>query len=646
MSIVFLWTGTLSNEHAGYRACKCLRRFYRLDRFGPCSECPAHGIKCVDDTAILAPNYFWKWANQSSKEFYKEFVDNIHSFGPDYNDTYSKFTISLPKPVKCPFAGSCKGGIDSECEEGYQGNLCATCSHGYYLRFNFCLKCPGFLVSIISSLVVIGVFILMFTMVLWGDSKKTENNRTVADIIMSCFKIVIGFYQVISGVFSALTRVHWPVTLIAMDKFLKLFDGNIFQFAPWSCVYSQLRLNPFLQFILVLSVTFVVVSFAFVYMFLQLLYIKGNKDRPESEKLRALSRLKRSCYRNIFLFLLASYPMTSKTIIQILPLPGACVKHCFSDEGSQCISLMKADYSIQCFTPQHKTYWPFAAVFSVYPVGFPLMVLLLIYKYRQSERYEELSFGLKVFFENYKDKFWFWEITEMYRKLILISLIFLFGSGGVSQIGLTLLVVSVFGVAYTFFRPIKGKFEDLLQTFVLWVIFFDVCLGAMYSTSDVTKDNDSLIVNILFVVLNSSVLLVALGKPNDYSTASFLTDSMSRAPSGLWKIKTLDSLQWFAKRHPNKGRINSKFEKKERREKKSDGRTISFYIGFFAQRFWPKKVHWPSRSICWKRFQKSSYKKLYIKAGILCHQHEKIKCHSLGRLQLILANLKFLILFI
>ena len=79
----------------------------------------------------------------------------------------------------------------------------------------------------------------------------------------------------------------------------------------------------------------------------------------------------------------------------------------------------------------------------------------------------------------------------MYRKLILISLIFLFGSEGVSQIGLTLLVVIVFGVAYSFFRPIKGKFEDLPQTFVLWVIFFDVCLGAMYGTSDGTEENES-----------------------------------------------------------------------------------------------------------------------------------------------------------
>ena len=121
-------------------------------------------------------------------------------------------------------------------------------------------------------------------------------------------------------------------------------------------------------------------------------------------------------------------------------------------------------------------YWPIAAAFSVYPVGFPLLVLPLIYKYHGSQSEHEVAFGLKVFFENYKNKFWFWEIIEMYCKLILISLIFLFGSESISQIGATVFTVSAFGVAYPFFRPRKGKFEDRLQTFVLWVIFFDVTL--------------------------------------------------------------------------------------------------------------------------------------------------------------------------
>ena len=103
----------------------------------------------------------------------------------------------------------------------------------------------------------------------------------------------------------------------------------------------------------------------------------------------------------------------------------------------------------------------------------------------------------------------------MYRKLILISLIFLFGSEGLSQVSLTILTVSAFGVAYTFFRPLKSKFEDRLQTFVLWIIFFDVCLGAVYTNWDVrnTQNRDnSIFMNVLFLTLNASVLLLAIGE--------------------------------------------------------------------------------------------------------------------------------------
>ncbi|CAH3018879.1 unnamed protein product, partial [Porites evermanni] len=419
--------GTLSNESAVYRACRCFEGFYRLDRFGPCSECPAHGINCVNDTAILAPHYYWKWTNQSNSFFYKNFVQNIHEAG--YNQNYSRFIMPLPKPVKCPYAGSCKGRIDSDCNKGYQGNLCAICRSGYYLRFNRCIKCPSLAVASVSSFVVVALFVIVFLMIFWGNSKQTDNNRTLTDVIMSCFKIVIGFYQVISGIFTALVRVKWPVALIPMGQFLKVFEGNIFQFAPISCINSQLRLNAYLKFILVLSVNFFVVSIILAYIFLKKRRLNKRKDWSNGEKLCEVSCLKKSCYRNIFLFLLASYPVTSKTIIQIIPLPGACVTHCFTDHKNQCISLLKADYSLQCFTAQHTIFWPVAAVFSVYPVGFPILMLFLIYKYQKSQRNEELAFGLKVFFENIRTNF----------------------------------------------------------------------------------GNDSLIINILFVVLNSSIILVALG---------------------------------------------------------------------------------------------------------------------------------------
>ena len=206
--------------------------------------------------------------------------------------------------------------------------------------------------------------------------------------------------------------------------------------------------------------------------------------------------------------------MTSKKIIQILPLRGVCVDICLSQDNSDCISLLKADYSIHCFTARHQLFWKIAAAFAMYPLAFPLILLFLVYKYRRSDT-EEITFGFRVFFENYKEKFWFWETLEMYRKLILISVILLFGPEGRSQIAFTLVTASASGISYTLFRPMKGKFEDRLQTFVLWITFFNVCLGAIYCEPDVSgnqKEGDYIFINVLFVLLNSSVLILAVGK--------------------------------------------------------------------------------------------------------------------------------------
>ncbi|XP_022777722.1 uncharacterized protein LOC111319164 [Stylophora pistillata] len=103
----------------------------------------------------------------------------------------------------------------------------------------------------------------------------------------------------------------------------------------------------------------------------------------------------------------------------------------------------------------------------------------------------------------------------MYRKLTLISVVLLFGSESHSQIGFAVVAASASGIAYTLARPIKGKFEDGLQTFVLWIIFFNVCLGALYSQPTMRESqggNNSIFVNVAFVILNSAVLFTALVK--------------------------------------------------------------------------------------------------------------------------------------
>ena len=141
---------------------------------------------------------------------------------------------------------------------------------------------------------------------------------------------------------------------------------------------------------------------------------------------------------------------------------------------------------------------------------FPLLLLITLYKYRKSRLDDEICFGFIVFFENYKEKYWFWEIIEMYRKLILISAILLFDSKSHSQIDFAVIIASALVISHTMVRPIKGKFEDRLQALMLWIIFFNVCLGAIYLQPTIFQNligNES-----IFVLPNSAVVLIVVGK--------------------------------------------------------------------------------------------------------------------------------------
>nr|XP_058944580.1 uncharacterized protein LOC131772642 isoform X3 [Pocillopora verrucosa] len=203
-----------------------------------------------------------------------------------------------------------------------------------------------------------------------------------------------------------------------------------------------------------------------------------------------------------------NYPGKSATDCRACPY-GVCEDVCFTKDGSDCISLLKADYSISCHSPANGVYWKLAAACAIYPLLFPLLLLIPLYKYREPRLDDEICFGLKVFFENYKEKYWFWEIIEMYRKLILISGILLFDSTSQYQIVCAVIVASVSGITYSMARPIKGKFEDRLQAFVLWTIFFNVCLGAITMCQN-PIENESMFVNVIFVLLNSAVVLIAV----------------------------------------------------------------------------------------------------------------------------------------
>ena len=149
--------------------------------------------------------------------------------------------------------------------------------------------CPSMLVTVISCVLVIVVFIVLYLLIFWGDSNAANGERggTAADVVMSCVKIVVGFYQVASGIFSALRQVQWPVVLVSMEKYLKFIEGNILQFAPLSCIDPVFRLDPFMQFCLSISINISVVLLILIYLLLKRQYIKKLEisDRQKKDEI-------------------------------------------------------------------------------------------------------------------------------------------------------------------------------------------------------------------------------------------------------------------------------------------------------------------------------------------------------------------------
>jgi len=115
--------GTETDFFAGYRACVCLEGYYRTHLFEECYKCGQGGLLCQDDYASLKTGHWWQWSNETYKQRYREFIENLLASSPALDNSSIKFPFPIPTPYKCPVEESCKGGLDSLCENGYEGPL-------------------------------------------------------------------------------------------------------------------------------------------------------------------------------------------------------------------------------------------------------------------------------------------------------------------------------------------------------------------------------------------------------------------------------------------------------------------------------------------------------------------------------------------
>ena len=527
---LFFSAGTDTNSFAGFRACKCLTGFYRTHLFKGCQPCQQAGHRCLNDYATLKQGFWWKWYNDTFKGLYRNFTQNLNSSSPSFDSHVVEYPFNMPKPYECPRKKSCRGGLDSTCEDGYEGPLCEVCGHGYYKRFQTCKKCPSRAWMAGQLAITTVLLVILVVVVVWTSIRKTKRSkqRPLVDIILARLKIIIGFYQVTFGLLEAFSFVEWPDSLAVISKYSEMLQLNVLQIAPLHCLFPQLKVDAFGSLFVILAMNASAVLCALVAYWLRKLMILRKSQLDDEPKSRQMSQTKELVYRNLFFFLFVSYLSTCSKTANVLPL--TCREICYDNTGEYCFKYLKSDFTVECRTPRYERLVIVAYCAIVYIVSLPLAAYVVLWRKHKNFKVtedelrsrqnfnNELAAGLRFLCENYNAKSWYWEVVETVRKVILTSGLILVGGESRAYVGLACVVSGLYGMFFAYISPVEDRFENRLMLISLAVTFVNLGIGAV---SKIPKENvpasidpyvDSIMFKILVIGANTLVIGLLVGK--------------------------------------------------------------------------------------------------------------------------------------
>jgi len=198
-------------------------------------------------------------------------------------------------------------------------------------------------------------------------------------------------------------------------------------------------------------------------------------------------------------------------IITYVLFPGLCAT-IFSaficedfDDGT---SLLRTDYSIDCKQNEYKPIYSYALIMVfVYPLGIPFLYMSMLFLSREKldpqEYFEEMSLSqavrkreqdvnhLKFLYDAFKPKFWYMEVFECLRKLMLTGFVVFFYEGSALQVAGGTLVAIWALMVYSYTRPYLMRSNNTFAIFAHFQVFFTLFCSLLIRMDEFSGDGES-----------------------------------------------------------------------------------------------------------------------------------------------------------
>ena len=170
---------------------------------------------------------------------------------------------------------------------------------------------------------------------------------------------------------------------------------------------------------------------------------------------------------------------------------------------------LRADYTLQCYVGEHNSFFPVVAIFLfLFTFLFPVAVSVVLFRNRKKLYTAEVQHVIGFLYSRFTLNAEFWEIHEMFRKLLLMGVLVFFPPTTRAATAILICVISCCSVNY--YKPHRNTIVlGVAQTAFLLSSFKYVVAVLLMAESHIGAD-DSNALGWFMVFLDCSFIIASL----------------------------------------------------------------------------------------------------------------------------------------
>eukprot|EP00455_Lapot_gusevi_P014332 TRINITY_DN17119_c0_g1_i5.p1 TRINITY_DN17119_c0_g1~~TRINITY_DN17119_c0_g1_i5.p1 ORF type:complete len:634 (+),score=97.92 TRINITY_DN17119_c0_g1_i5:441-2342(+) len=427
--------------------------------------------------------------------------------------------------IKCPNPLACVGGA-SICAPNYRGTLCTKCASGMFLDQNFeCSPCPTRTFNALRFFgVIIGVLVFCAASIYVAiprDPKKQAIHSIILKIIYSAFQ-----FNSLASNFD----FQWPdgiADVLAAQKSASYVGDSVLSLDcllssdPTSATPSVFFFKT--MFIAAIPPLCVIVPLIFLVPWGFYLILIKNADRDPTVLQDSVLRFSLatfhgqtssmssgsnpSLWQRVWTLVKDTY--RTSVIVTFFLVHPSITRQTFLLLSCKKVGLrgddyyLTSDFGVQCWSQGHLLWVFFLAfpMFFLYVVGIPLLAIYVLK--RSSHKLDEFRVMYKYAFlyRGYGEKWYFWEVVVILRKVLLVLISVFFSSDIKLQSSLALLLVTLCLMLQLFANPFVLPILNYLELSFLWTAFLTFFLGQYLFDNSLSRDS-RILVSVILVGTN------------------------------------------------------------------------------------------------------------------------------------------------